>query len=322
MSHPDEGTIQALLDDELSAAERVEVLTHVETCPACAARVAEARGYQQEADRLVGVIEVPELLTIPPRRRRPSVVRTLAWAASIVLAVALGYWGRGPVRPAPSTVGEGTVATGISDAPPASAAPLPAVQEAPKSDVPSGGARQEAKAPTIEPAPTAPTPAPAGKEIGADERRAAANEAEAPAAAPASLAARDAAASPALAWRVVTMEEAVTQLGGQIRLIDGLAPERVELGPGTAVAGADAGRPVVRVVYAGGNVVLDQQRPAMDLARAEATAARAAKTAQAQAGASTLEGRVTAWQVRDGIRFVVTGSVAPDSLAVLAARVR
>ena len=64
------------------------------------------------------------------------------------------------------------------------------------------------------------------------------------------------------AWRVVSMEEAVRVLGGQIRLIDGLTPNRIEVGPGTAVAGADPGLQVVRVVYADGAVTLDEQRPA------------------------------------------------------------
>ncbi len=67
---------------------------------------------------------------------------------------------------------------------------------------------------------------------------------------------------PAAAWRVISMEEGVRLLGGQIRLIDGLAAERVETGPGTAVAGADPAVAVVRVIYASGAVTLDEQRSA------------------------------------------------------------
>ena len=103
-------------------------------------------------------------------------------------------------------------------------------------------------------------------------------------------------------------------LDGQIRLIDGLAPERVETGPGTAVSGADPALPLVRVIYASGTVILDQQRPASEVA-----ARREADAAVAGAAAASAP---TAWQERGGIRFVMTGSVSADSLRALGARVR
>jgi hypothetical protein len=107
----------------------------------------------------------------------------------------------------------------------------------------------------------------------------------------------------------------VRLLGGQIRLIDGLAPDRTETGPGTAVAGADPAVAVVRVVYASGTVTLDEQRSATQVAARREAAADAVTGAMARAG-------VTAWQERGGIRFVVTGSVSADSLRALGARVR
>jgi hypothetical protein len=64
--------------------------------------------------------------------------------------------------------------------------------------------------------------------------------------------------------RRITLDEAVTQLGGSIRLIDGLAPQRVELLSGVDVAGADPDRQVVRIYYEEpdlGLITLDQQRP-------------------------------------------------------------
>ena len=120
---------------------------------------------------------------------------------------------------------------------------------------------------------------------------------------------------PAAAWRVVSMEEGVRLLGGQIRLIDGLSPERVETGPGTAVPGADPSLPLVRVIYASGSVTLDQQRPATQVA-----ARREADTDGAPG--ATAVASVTAWQERGGIRYVITGSVPADSLRALGARVR
>ena len=308
MSHPDEGTIQALLDGELEPAERARVETHVGSCSACAARVAEARAFQLEADRLVEVLAVPSL---PARARgaspgRRTVVRTLAWAASILLAVAVGYWGRGAEPGQAVVLQEGERPSGGRDAaapmsPPASGstptAPPPATTTAP-------APRAEAKS-ADQPVANAPRPAlqPAERDL-LDAR---ANEVAAKAARQVD--------EPAAAWRVVSMEEGVRLLGGQIRLIDGLAPDRVETGPGTAVSGADPSLPLVRVIYASGSVTLDQQRPATQVAARRETAAEAATGATAGAN-------VTAWQERGGIRYVITGSVPADSLRALGARVR
>jgi hypothetical protein len=108
------------------------------------------------------------------------------------------------------------------------------------------------------------------------------------------------------------MAEGVRLLGGQIRLIDGLTPDRVEAGPGTAVPGADGALPVVRVLYASGAIALDQQRPM------EAAAGRRAAEASADAAAPS----PPAWAEQNGIRFVVTGSVTPESLRTLGTLVR
>ena len=137
--------------------------------------------------------------------------------------------------------------------------------------------------------------------------------------APAAKVAQSAESAPA--WRVISMEEGVRLLGGQIRLIDGLAADRIETGPGTAVAGADPAVAVVRVVYASGAVTLDQARSADEQRSATEVAARREAAADAATGATARSG-VTAWQEHGGIRFVVTGSVFADSLRALGARVR
>jgi anti-sigma factor RsiW len=104
MSHPDEGTIQMLLDGELDSRERERVEDHIAGCASCAAHLAEAREFLQEADRLVDVLAVPQRESKPrvAVHRRP-LVRTLAWAASIAVAVGIGYWGRGANPAVPAT---------------------------------------------------------------------------------------------------------------------------------------------------------------------------------------------------------------------------
>jgi len=318
MSHPDEGTIQMLLDGELDPAERATVEAHLAACASCTQRRLEAMHFLEEADRLVEVLAVPEghaARPVMPKRR--ALVRTLAWAASIVMAVGLGYWGRGTSPPPPAS----------------RLTQEPDTQIAPQAAAPSGTAAPLAETPTSRPpqearsdagsrrAPGAATSADANRVNAPAQKQTAppaamTDEREAPStpAAPAVALAGKSADKTTTAWRVIAMEEAVQLLGGQLRLIDGLTPDRVETGPGTAVAGADAALPVVRVVYASGAVTLDEQRPGVS-ARQEAAA-------KAAGGVAAYDSAPTAWQTMSGIRFVVTGSVSADSIRALAARVR
>ena len=59
MSHLDEGTLHALLDGELDLAEVSEVQKHLGSCVSCGSRLQEVKQVLAEADRLVGVVEVP-----------------------------------------------------------------------------------------------------------------------------------------------------------------------------------------------------------------------------------------------------------------------
>lgn len=60
----------------------------------------------------------------------------------------------------------------------------------------------------------------------------------------------------------VTLGEAISRLGGPVRLISGMTPEAVEIAAGSALPGADPNRAVVRVIYnaPAGRIILDQQR--------------------------------------------------------------
>lgn len=313
MLHPDDGTIESLLDGELDAEERSRVELHVSSCTACAARVAEARAFQSEAERLVEVLTVPQS-SAPTRvsRGRRAVLRTLAWAASILLAVAVGYWGRG-ADPGQAVVlqdrerpGGGRTAASSRTTQPVPAAPpaTPPTAQAPVGTAPATAA-PGAEAKSLDRAAVKESP-PAPQAAEREIQDARANEAVAKAARQVD--------EPIVAWRVISMEEGVRLLGGQIRLIDGLSPERVETGPGTAVPGADPSRPLVRVIYASGSVTLDQQRPVAEVAARRESDASVAGAAAASS--------LTAWQERGGIRFVITGNVSVDSLRALGARVR
>jgi hypothetical protein len=112
MSHVDEGQIHAYLDGQSeyadrSARERLE--SHVAACRECAALLEEARAIHSRATGVLGdsepsAVDLPafeEILQRASERtsRSASVrklhrTRTLAWAASIVVAVAVGWYAR------------------------------------------------------------------------------------------------------------------------------------------------------------------------------------------------------------------------------------
>ena len=149
MSHLDEGTLHALLDGELGGTELMEIEAHLGSCAACSARLQEARDFMEEADRLVGSVQVgghaaaapaspplpqppaprnswddtsPVLLipdnpeSVPLIRRWP---RAIGWAASIAIVVSVGYYAsnvrKETAAPAASAPAPGTTVAGAAE---------------------------------------------------------------------------------------------------------------------------------------------------------------------------------------------------------------
>ena len=99
MSHVDEGTLHAYLDGELPSAAWATLEAHLAQCEACRARLVDERALRERSVALLGAAR-PVEHPIPPfeqlrrePKRSPWRVRTsFAWAASIALAVGLGYF--------------------------------------------------------------------------------------------------------------------------------------------------------------------------------------------------------------------------------------
>ena len=263
MPHLDDGTLHALLDGEIPSAELPPIQAHLGACPECRARLAEEQDLLAESDRLIEVLELPEAapalapIHTAPRRVWPT---RLAWAATLVLAAGLGYSVRGgPAEPAPAPAASRDAGAELrADEPAASAvppAPEPVTQSRdqaaaaalrraapPKAGSPSEQAAVRNAAPAEEkseqlvirvdtaPPPPAPgavqppsrptAPASALGRVGALRQEAARLREAAPAGALADAAPL---AQPA------TLPEAMRVLGGSLRLIDGMIPDRLEI---------------------------------------------------------------------------------------------
>lgn len=107
MSHVSDGALHAYLDGESSERERAEIERHLAGCVTCRERLEEATALSRAASDLLSELE-PSGVSIPPWREieersrarhrgpaRPSWVRPgLAWAASIAIAFAVGWFSR------------------------------------------------------------------------------------------------------------------------------------------------------------------------------------------------------------------------------------
>lgn len=111
MSHVDEGTLHALVDDQLDAAERSAVEAHLASCGDCARRFAEATAMARQVVTLLGALDAPMQpvrivapspspviapsldggATVTPIRRRMVTLRRVAIAASVMLVAGVSY---------------------------------------------------------------------------------------------------------------------------------------------------------------------------------------------------------------------------------------
>jgi hypothetical protein len=145
MPHVDEGTLHAYLDGELSPAERTGLEQHLAQCATCRALLADERALRDRSTALLASARpidqpLPPFEQIHRAPRRPWYLRTsVAWAASIVLAVGLGYYLRDPSSafesPAPKAV------TSTADAP--AAAPEQVVTRQATPRAPAGRRTEE-----------------------------------------------------------------------------------------------------------------------------------------------------------------------------------
>ena len=79
MSHLDEGQLTALLDHELTAAERSVAEAHLMTCEECRRLLDEVKALATEADGLVTAIELPPSRPLAPLAATPVESSPAVW---------------------------------------------------------------------------------------------------------------------------------------------------------------------------------------------------------------------------------------------------
>jgi hypothetical protein len=311
MRHVDDGLLNAWLDGELhDAGERGVVERHLAGCASCRGRLESERRVRQRAGELLSETSAAPPAGVPfselvarasagappagrPARggRRGRWWVPASWAASVLLALALGWNARELVQGGDTEAGNGLPA-------PRRAAVV--VQEAAVSEI--GHDRVEPG----EPAPAASSPA---------------RSQAAPL--PAATRHRSADAVAEVTFQAVlegeiapTWAQLADRIGAPVYRLEGLEPLSVEVVEDSAL---------VRSVYAlpaGGRVELLQEvtpRPAGAPApRVEGRAEAAAP----QAAAGTATGTSVLTVERDGVRLTLAGELPPAELARLAERLR
>lgn len=342
MSHLDEGRLHAYLDGE----ERQESEAHLSVCADCRRCLDEARRLRDRAGAILragvpGMGATPPFEDIAERKRRAEPRRAprtmaLAWAATIALALGLGWYAR-------SLAPRETPASADVAAEPAATQPPPQVAAAPSTRRDAAPARQRAAASAerppqladrlaAAPAPVTDTTRAAQQQHAAeadtrlntrDLARLAVERAAPSAGAPAQPPRAQpvaAAADEAETWVPVNRAEAERRLDDQLAALPGLETVGITVKEG---AGVPYARTVQRLPD-GRTVELTQERIVAE--KREERAARAPAAEPAPAGAAT-PGRAAAQASASTVivewsnsRVTARGPLRPDSLRALLRR--
>ena len=287
MRHIPDEELHAYLDQALSRSQCVEIESHLAACPPCQANRDAIAALRDQTTALLATLTPPrrfvpafELLqerAAARSARRAERWRAAAWAASVLLAVGLGWAGQAMLndRPdAPATVA--VVAPGTSRAAVESVAAVPQREAAPRGDT--------ADAPPLVVASNSAAPRPRQEPARGTDRRVETPAASAPAAAPSAslqasqeplepmraevssgrLVGSDLAAGAGSVWRTLSWDGARRERGDRVPRIAGLPVVEVQMGQAK-----QGERPVVVVAQqlSSGEVIHTIEGPATDVSR-------------------------------------------------------
>ena len=318
MSHVDDGQLHAYLDAELPQAEAWRLEAHLGECPACRGRLEEQRALIARAGELLA-LAAPPARDVPPLSFRPGDAQPppparwparlpLAWAATVVLALAAGWYLRGesPIAPAPpdrraaaaNAAAPHETARTLPPSPRQAPEPKTLAQQAPPAGRPVQEADEAARSVAAAQhdqmiaGSAVPNPQMTPLDQAARAKAGAVPPAPAPTPAPAAALAAPAALS-AVRWETISWDTA--------RAILGVDPARIPNLPAVAKRSSAADRLVlVEQQLASGTVVRLHERPAAEGAPGM------------EAGASERLARYVG-----NLRVEIEGALPPDSLSKL-----
>lgn len=328
MFHLNDRLLEKLIDGSASGSEVNRIRSHTESCRACARRLEEWRDNYQELDQ-----HFPELATesgpaatvtpgglvlMPsveePKRRWELELSTLLWIATVLMALLVGY-GASRLRQPNEGMAVANRGTTPTPAPAPATTPIP-----PATGLAAGGATAP---PESRPAPasTAPSTTPV---VTSSASRATPPRPTPPAVEP-SRTPEPKPLSVSPRFRAVGAREASLRLGGRLRMVAGLDPDHIEVGPASAVPGAQAGLDVVRVVYRtadGGRILVDQQLIPADSSGFRPIDDPTLESGETAYGTSPTGVSVATWLDEEGYRISVVAQAPVDSLKRLVQRVQ
>ena len=330
MRHIPENELHAYLDQGLSRTQCVEIESHLADCVACRASRDRIAALRDRTTALLARLGPP--LRVPPafetvRRRAAAHVserrrrtQAIAWAASLVLAVGLGWTASSVLTPQ----GEPPSALAVSPAP--AAAPTPPVTAAPDDSAPAARPRPARERPAArEAVAAAPRSTPAPRTADTVSREDSLRTAL--------LALLDPAPAPALApvdqrgaraeefegmWRTMSWDEA--EAGRRPAHIDGLPVVKVQV-----QEGRQGTRPLMVVAQqlSSGQLIQTIEGPAAGvsqlLARRQMSDPDGRQLPGDTAGASHTADQTMAMQLGDRM-LAITGALPSDSLRAMIRR--
>lgn len=330
MSHVDDGELTAYADGAWAAeeADAQRIAAHLAECVNCRNRLIQAQALSARASEVLAVATPLQLQTPPFETLRAGAVRKrrfpavpLTWAATVLLALGIGWFGRGALTTPMMTSAPEVRSPAMQENTPPTAANDAATQSAPaeqsaqaeRADVqaeePPRIARREVRTPTAE-------PLSADVAVGA--------------------AAPTAAASPPAPPPPAALEERAVATREQMGAArEGDASARAGNAAGSFISAAEAERrglrlriipelEVVRVATNEDRVVVEQKLPdGVVVTVTTMAAARGEEVHKSRAPATPEQQRTAAASVqRSDARITVSGPLPEDSLRALALKVR
>lgn len=144
MSHVDEGELTAYADGAYApgAADAQRIEAHLAVCENCRNRLAQAQALAGRAREILAfasptVAPMPSFAELSDRSVQPARERKrmpLAWAATVILAVGLGWFGRGELQQQQTEIASDDARVGDTAPLPTPAAPAVTKQTGPRTD--------------------------------------------------------------------------------------------------------------------------------------------------------------------------------------------